>query len=114
ALGRGMESTPSPSSRTGWIDVDLTHLKDPSGDPGAREAEWLRIYRHYGPRLESFFSMRLPTRGDLDALLADLWQRAFLNIHTLRSASAMWSWLTTIGNNLFRDRYRRQKSSREV
>src|SRR5437879_6183551 len=109
-----MTATPPPSSRAGWIDVDLSVLTDPSGNQAAREAEWLRVYRHYGPRLVSFFASRLPTRPELDALLADVWLRAFLNIHTVRSVKAIWNWLTTIGNNVLRDRYRRQRTSREV
>jgi len=109
-----MAATPSPSSRAGRIKVDLTLLRDPSSAQGAREAEWVRVYRHYGPRLESFFAGRLLRRADLDALLSDIWGRAFLNIHTLRSVSAMWSWLTTIGNNALRDRYRRERSNPEV
>ncbi len=89
-------------------------LTQSGGEPAAREAEWLRVYRHYAPRLESFFGSRLPGRGELDVFLSDLWERAFLNIDSLRSGKAMWSWLITIGNNLLRDRYRRKREDKEV
>jgi RNA polymerase sigma factor (sigma-70 family) len=83
--------------------LDATHVPREQ-----REAEWLRVYRHFGPRLDSFYRNRLSSAMDVDELLADIWRRTLANIGTLRSPRAMWSWLTTIGNNLIRDNGRRQ------
>lgn len=94
--------------------MDLSLLTGSSGSLAAQEAEWLRVYRHFGPRVESFFARRLPSRPELDVFVSDLWERVVLNVHTLRSPKAMWSWLTTIGNNLLQDRYRREKAKREI
>jgi DNA-directed RNA polymerase specialized sigma24 family protein len=38
-----------------------------------------------------------------------MWLRACLNVRTLDSASALWAWLVTVGNNLLRDELRRNR-----
>lgn len=82
-------------------------LRGDEGSSQDRDFEWLRVFRHFDPRLRDFFGRRdqaLP----VDELVGEVWGRAFLFISTLKDAAALWSWLTTIGNNVIRDRVRSQ------
>lgn len=94
--------------------TSLPLLQGSEGTEDDRDREWLRVFSHFQPRLVSFFSNRCDSEDDLDGMLSTLWVRAFLHIRTLRSSNALWSWLTTIGNNLLRDDDRRSKRSPEV
>src|SRR5882672_7595673 len=98
------------------MDFDPRLLANNDRPPKQREAEWLRVYRHFNPRIESFFRGRVSGGSELDDLIAEIWRRALLNIHSLRAREAMWTWLTTIGNNLLRDRARgnRVRQAREL
>ena len=98
------------------IDFDPQLLGDLSLPPEAREACWLRLYRHYSPRLASYLARRVPSGHSVDEVVAEVWRRVFLKVGTLKSSRAMWSWLTTIGNNLLIDLSRRDqvRARREV
>lgn len=104
------------SDRESLVDFDPGRLVDLSLSSEEREACWLRIHRHYSPRLASYLARRVPTGHDVDEVIAEIWRRVFLKIHTLQSSKAMWSWLTTIGNNLLIDLGRRNaaQARREV
>jgi RNA polymerase sigma factor (sigma-70 family) len=93
---------------------DLALLQGTSGDKAAQDNEWLQVFRHFNPRLNSFFADRCGDWFPVDELLTDLWSRACLHIRSVRSAEALWSWLTTIGNNLLTDKRRYTKRSREI
>jgi RNA polymerase sigma-70 factor (ECF subfamily) len=85
----------------------LSLLRGDEGSSQDRDLEWLRVFRHFDPRLRDFFGRRgqaLP----VDEIVGEVWGRAFLFISTLKDAAALWSWLTTIGNNVIRDRIRSQ------
>jgi RNA polymerase sigma factor (sigma-70 family) len=109
-----MTETPSQLAHTQHESFDLATLRGDAGDSASQEEVWLRVYRHFHPRLDSFFRTRCSTDYSLDELLTDLWSRACLHIRSLRSSDALWSWLTTIGNNLLADARRRLGRSREV
>ncbi len=82
-------------------------LRGDEGSSQDRDMEWLRVFRHFDPRLRDFFGRRdqaLPA----DEIVGEVWGRAFLFISTLKDTAALWSWLTTIGNNVIRDRVRSQ------
>ena len=83
----------------------LTLLRGDEGSSQDRDLEWLRVFRHFDPRLRDFFGRRdqaLP----VDEIVGEVWGRAFLFISTLKDTAALWSWLTAIGNNVIRDRVR--------
>lgn len=96
-----------PSERFPLFDLSL--LRGEQGDEGAREAEWERVFTHFHPRLSSYFERRADGIYVLDDLLQEIWLRVFLNVQTLESTSALWTWLVTVGNNLLRDELRRKK-----
>jgi len=96
-----------PSERFPLFDLPL--LRGEQGDESVREAEWERVFAHFQPRLSSYFGRRADGIYVLDDLLQEIWLRACLNVRTLESASALWTWLVTIGNNLLRDELRRKK-----
>lgn len=75
----------------------------------AREAEWERVFAHFQPRLELYFRRRSDGILPLDDLLQEVWLRACLNILTLETPAALWTWFLTIGNNLLRDELRRRR-----
>src|SRR6266487_2372810 len=93
---------------TRWMNSQVFKLSLLRGDEGSsqdRDLEWLRVFRHFDPRLRDFFGQRdqaLP----VDEIVGEVWGRAFLFISTLKDAAALWSWLTTVGNNVIRDRVR--------
>jgi DNA-directed RNA polymerase specialized sigma24 family protein len=88
-------------------EVELAVLQGASGSPEDRDRVWLEVFTHFQPRLTSFFATRVPAPDELDEVLGEIWARAFLFIRTLHSSAALWNWLTTIGNNVIRDRRRR-------
>lgn len=98
------------------IEFDPQVLGDLSQAPEAREALWVRLHRHYSPRLASYLARRVPPGHTVEEVVAEVWRRVFLKVETLRSSRAMWSWLTTIGNNLLIDLGRRSvvQAKREV
>lgn len=85
------------------FEFDPQVLGDLSHPSEEREACWLRLHRHYSPRLASYLARRVPAGHQVDEVVAEVWRRAFLKVRTLKSSRAMWSWLTTIGNNLLID-----------
>ncbi len=82
-------------------------LRGDEGSSQDRDMEWLRVFRHFDPRLRDFFGRRDQSLAG-DEVVGEVWGRAFLFIATLKDAAALWSWLTTIGNNVIRDRIRSQ------
>lgn len=80
-------------------------LRGDEGSSQDRDMEWLRVFRHFDPRLRDFFGRRDQPLA-ADEVVGEIWGRAFLFISTLKDAAALWSWLTTIGNNVIRDRIR--------
>lgn len=111
-----MSLTRSPDPGAEKFTVELDSLIDGRASAEQREREWARIFRHFQPRLQGFFRSKTVSAAALDDLLAELWRRALLGVASLRSGAAMWSWLTTIGNNLLRDQWRRERRTpvREV
>jgi len=77
-------------------------LGDPDGDSAAREREWSKLFQTMTPQLRRVFARRV-SAGELDDLVAGIWQRAVLRIGTLDEPDALWSWLVTIGVNLVKD-----------
>src|SRR5689334_17744794 len=88
---------------------DLRLLRGEDTHGAANEAEWERAFKHFQPRLLSYFERKAKGILPLDDLLQQVWLRAFLNIRSLDSANALWMWLLTIGNNLLRDELRRER-----
>lgn len=86
----------------------LSVLSGKKGTSEDRDEEWLRAFRHFDPRLRDYFGKR-NFEIDLDELVGDIWGRACLFISTLNDAAALWTWLTTIGNNIVLDRARTSK-----
>lgn len=82
---------------------DLALLADETAPEPLRQTEWRRFFRHFDPRLRSFFATRVPDEDELDDLVAELWRRVLLRVGRLKSASALWSWMVQIGVNLLRD-----------
>ena len=82
---------------------DLALLADEAAPEPLRQAEWRRFFRHFDPRLRSYFAPRVPDEDELDDLVAELWRRVLLRVGRLKSASALWSWMIQIGVNLLRD-----------
>jgi RNA polymerase sigma factor (sigma-70 family) len=88
---------------------DLALIRGEEGSESARAAEWERVFAHFQPRLLSYFERRANGILSLEDLLQEVWLRAFLNVKSLGSANALWTWLVTIGNNLLRDELRRNR-----
>ena len=109
-----MREREDPSGNPIREHFDLALLQARAGHRAVQEAEWLRVFRHFNPRLSSFFSDRCDLQYQSEELLTDLWSRACLHVQSLRSSYALWSWLTTIGNNLLTDHQRRRGRSREI
>ena len=94
--------------------VNLAVLQGKEGTGDERDAEWLRTFHHYHPRLRSFFAWRATDEDDLEDILAEVWMRALLFVGSLRTSDALWNWLTTIGNNVVRDKHRRLSRRPEI
>jgi RNA polymerase sigma factor (sigma-70 family) len=88
---------------------NLGLLQGDHWDEFAINAEWERAFGHFQPRLVSYFERRTDGIFLLDDLLQEVWLRAFLNVKSLESGMALWTWLITIGNNLLRDELRRKR-----
>src|SRR5687768_1981765 len=91
------------------LDFNPQLLGDLSRHSDEREVCWLRLHRHYSPRLAQYLGRRIPSGHSVEEVIAEVWRRAFLKVGTLKSSRAMWSWLTTIGNNLLTDLMRRNQ-----
>lgn len=96
-----------PDQRFPVFDVAL--LRGDAGDVASQNKEWERVFGHLQPRLLSYFARRSEGILTLDDLLQEIWLRAFLNVDSLSSAAALWTWLVTIGTNLLRDELRRKR-----
>lgn len=101
--GSNLDLPSAGTPRSAHFNFNIELLSEAESDETARDREWLRVYRHFTPRLSSFFQARVETQVQLDELIAEIWRRALLNVHSLRSPRAAWTWLTTIGVNLLRD-----------
>jgi RNA polymerase sigma factor (sigma-70 family) len=101
-------------SRSPYQAVNLALLQGREGSVDERDTEWLQVFRHYQPRLRSFFAWRAIDQDDLEDILAEIWARAVLFVGSLRSSGALWNWLTTIGNNVIRDKHRRLSRHPEI
>lgn len=88
---------------------EVTELRGDGATRATSDAEWERVFSHFQPRLLSYFKRKADGVLPLDDLLQELWMRAFLNVSSLDSERALWSWLVTIGNNLLRDELRRNR-----
>lgn len=99
----------SKSQRTGFPTFDLTLLRSEGGSEPATTAEWERVFTHFQPRLLSYFDRRASGILPLEDLLQEVWLRAFLNVRSVDSGNALWTWLITIGANLLRDELRRNR-----
>lgn len=106
-----MSPAGAPDHDVGSFTLDPDRLIDGRVPVDQREEEWVRVFRHFQPRLQRYFGSRTASAEALDDLLGDLWRRAVLGIGSLRSGAAMWTWLITIGNNLLRDQWRREHRS---
>jgi RNA polymerase sigma factor (sigma-70 family) len=82
---------------------DLALLVDEEAPEPRRQGEWRRLFRHFDPRLRSYFGQRVADGDELDDLVAELWRRVFLYVGRLKSANALWPWMIQIGVNLMRD-----------
>lgn len=87
---------------------NLLALKGDDGDE-ERSHEWRAVVHHFEQRLAGYFRQRVDGVMLIDDLLQEIWLRACLHIHSLRSDGALWNWLTTIGTNLLRDEISRKK-----
>lgn len=83
------------------FDLTLLIGVDEAGSSG--QAEWLRVFKHFNPRLRGYFVGRVDDGDELDDLISEIWRRVMLNVHRLRSPNAFWSWMVQIGVNLLRD-----------
>jgi len=99
-------------SKGSFPTFNLAALADP--DDPAREAEADRFFQHFDPRLRGYFRGRTDRPDELDDLMGGLWKRAIIRIQALQSSGAAWSWLTTIGENLLKDRGRLQRSQMDA
>lgn len=95
------------------VDVDLDALAN-AEERDRFETQWERFFSGYHTRLMEFFSYSVPDWDDRDELVQDIFIRAYRAIaisgHALRSREAAWSWLTTIGKNLLRDKSAKVKT----
>jgi RNA polymerase sigma factor (sigma-70 family) len=87
------------------FDFDPKLLGDPDADEDVRKREWSGVYRYFDPKLRLFFRRRVAA-PELDDLVQEIWRRALLNIGSLESPRAAWTWLSTVGVNLLRDQGR--------
>lgn len=89
------------------LELDLGALADPSH--AQFQSEWDRFFEAYHSRLMSFFEYSVPDFDDRDELVQQIFDRAYRAVaisgHPLKSSSAAWTWLGTIGKNLLRDGY---------
>lgn len=82
---------------------DLALLANEAAPEPLRQVEWRRLFRHFDPRLRSYFGQRVADGDELDDLVAELWRRVFLYVGRLKAANALWPWMVQIGVNLLRD-----------
>jgi RNA polymerase sigma-70 factor (ECF subfamily) len=96
------------------VDVDLGALAR-TNDRDNFEKEWEKFFEGFHARLMDFFSPAVPDWDERDELVQDVFIRAYRAIaisgHALRSNAAGWSWLTTIGKNLLRDKRAKVKTA---
>lgn len=110
AVTGGDSSRRRPAAQGGWarerflFDVNL--LTNLDGDERAREAEWLRVFRHFDPRLRDYLSERIRDENELDELMLRLWRRALRGLPRLQHAGGALNYLRKIADNLVRDRRR--------
>lgn len=80
-------------------------LADPDLDPAAHRAEWEAVFDYYDPRLRRKVVQQAPSfdEGVVNAVMSDLWERAFRTVGRMRTPDAAWGWLWQIGLNLIKD-----------
>lgn len=111
------EATPddSPASALGFtLEFDPRLLFDHAVDEAVREREWLRVFRHFDPKLRTHFGRFILDPFELDDLLAQVWRAALRKLGTLRSYRAAWSYLLRIGHNRLKDRWKNDARRRAM
>jgi RNA polymerase sigma-70 factor (ECF subfamily) len=72
------------------------------------------IVRRHAPSLARYLHGAGAAPSDVDDLVQEALFRAFRRLDTWRGEASLRSWLCTIGGNLMRDAYRRQKGRQMV
>lgn len=85
------------------MKFDLLLLGNPDADPDAHQREWRRVFSHFTPRLDNYFSGRVPNAVDREDLIQHIWYKAILHVDNLPDASVLWNWLRTVGDNRLTD-----------
>ena len=104
---KGRVTQSDEPGRSGPFTFDVGLLADDKVDSEVREREWMRVYKHFDPRLRDYFSARVRDGDELDDLLALLWRRALRGLRDLRHPGGAWNWLVRVGLNALRDGWRR-------
>lgn len=72
------------------------------------------IWREYRSDLRAFLQSRVSNPADVDDLLQDLLLKSHQNLHTVKAAASLKSWLFQIARNTIIDYYRHQKKARSI
>ena len=83
--------------------IDLRLLGDPDTDPDAHRREWTRVFNHFTPRLDNYFSGRVPSADEREDLIQHIWYKAILHVDALPDAAVLWNWLRRVGDNRITD-----------
>jgi len=99
------ERTPVSQDRE-WAEAVVKH-----GD----ELAFRRLYRRHTPRLYQFV-LRILGGAEMDAedVVQETWLRAVTHLEGFRWQSAFPTWLTGIGLNLCRERFRQRRKGRRT
>jgi RNA polymerase sigma-70 factor (ECF subfamily) len=65
-------------------------------------------------RLRSYIAKRVREPGAVDDILQDVFIKAYINLHTIKSHGSLTSWLYRIAANAIADHHRGQKPSEEI
>lgn len=71
-----------------------------------------KIYRHFRPRIRSFFLKKGFSSQESDDLTQDVFLRVFKSIDTFRRESRFERWLWEITGNIYSNEIRRQKTEK--
>ncbi|MEH6577820.1 MAG: RNA polymerase sigma factor SigZ [Amphritea sp.] len=72
------------------------------------------VWAEYRASLKAFLHSKVSDPDEVDDLLQDILIKTYGNLHTLKSASSVKSWLFQIANNVIIDFYRKRAKSREL
>ena len=72
------------------------------------------IWIEHKPRLKSYIAKRVRERAAAEDILQDVFLKAHVNLHTIKSQGSLTAWLYRIAANVIADHYRGLTPSEEI